>query len=421
MLYINDEFCKNLDQLKGYFNNCLSDNDIYTDLLESARNGSLSQFLRDLGEAELADNVDAIDQKLSDSKYMRRISQIIVNNVIYVNKRPYNLCFDIDKILCSHDHKDIIIAVELSILDFVNEDYVICIDSNYGKKELHINTYDLANNSHKTEEIRFPKDNKDLDFIGKINVDRKPIRSITHSLKGATHPAKNTKSISSNIPMIGDNESQSAKDELLIYNWLEDEYKKLDVRGFVSEETRSTLRRAAHDALYRITNVKREIEIPITYVRKYKGSYPKLVKQTTMLLSPAKLGQLRRQAMIEQGLSTPILQCGMIIHKSQGEYGFIDIFNQIVIPHIYEEIKELPSGFIRVKRCGKYGLRSSDSGCRVVIDCKYDKIIDYKRYEIKGNADQSIFAWGRIGTNWQLLDENGCVRDPKSRGIYLTP
>ena len=212
---------------------------------------------------------------------------------------------------------------------------------------------------------------------------------------------------------------QRLKDETLIYNWLVDEYRKLDVRAFVSDEKRIILQRAANDALYRITNVKCKIEIPITYVKKYKGIEPKVFKQTTILLSPAKLGQLRRQAMIREGLSTTILSCGLVIHESQGEYGLVDVFNQIVVPHTYEEIKDLPSGCIRVKKYGKYGLLSSD--CCLIIDCRYDEIKDFKRYEIKNiYSYQTSYVWARMGTLWQLLDENGCVCDPKSRGVYLT-
>ena len=212
---------------------------------------------------------------------------------------------------------------------------------------------------------------------------------------------------------------QRLKDETLIYNWLVDEYRKLDVRAFVSDEKRIILQRAANDALYRITNVKCKIEIPITYVKKYKGIEPKVFKQTTILLSPAKLGQLRRQAMIREGLSTTILQCGLIIHESQSKYGLIDVFDQLVIPHAYDEIKDLPSGFILVKCDGKYGVLSS--AFRVIIDCKYDEIKDYREYLIKGdNSYRTVFAWGRMGTLWQLLDERGQVCDPKSRGIWLT-
>ena len=51
ILYINEEHCTSLEQLRGYFENSLGyDSPIFYELLEYARFGDMSKWLREKGE-----------------------------------------------------------------------------------------------------------------------------------------------------------------------------------------------------------------------------------------------------------------------------------------------------------------------------------------------------------------------------------
>ncbi|MBQ0057512.1 MAG: hypothetical protein KBT20_07640, partial [Bacteroidales bacterium] len=60
-LYINNEHCSTVEQLKGYFKLDLTpDSDIYADLLDYGRHGDIAEWLREMDEAELASKVESI-------------------------------------------------------------------------------------------------------------------------------------------------------------------------------------------------------------------------------------------------------------------------------------------------------------------------------------------------------------------------
>lgn len=155
MLYINDEFCKNLDQLKGYFNDCLSDNDVYTDLLDSARKDKMSQFLRDLDEEQLADKVDSIDEALCDSEYMEQLISILIGKNIPIEKIPYDRCFEITKFVYDRLKENIVIRLDIKIVEHVNENYTLTISSNYGEETFDINTFEYDNKTIISKEFKY--------------------------------------------------------------------------------------------------------------------------------------------------------------------------------------------------------------------------------------------------------------------------
>ena len=174
-LYINDEFCKNLEQLKDYFNDCLSDNDVYTDLLESARCGMMSQFLRDLDEEQLADTIDSIDGDFCDSDYMSQLIATITGDKYRIEKPHYSKCFKIEKVTCNETNNRIIISVRIKILEHVNENFVMKIVGISTVGDFVINTYKIEQNTL-LKEFNLP-DYLD-DFQGYIEINGEKIEEL---------------------------------------------------------------------------------------------------------------------------------------------------------------------------------------------------------------------------------------------------
>lgn len=173
-LYINDEFCKNLDQLKTYFNDCLSDNDVYTDLLESARNGWMSQFLLALGEDKLANRIETIDCKLCDHDYMSQLSLIIIGEPTSIEKVAYYDCFTITNVKCVDIGKKILVSIYIKILSHINEEYNIKIKSNFGENKFVFNPTLFEEGRTITREQEIDKVSYEP-FVGTLEVDNNPL------------------------------------------------------------------------------------------------------------------------------------------------------------------------------------------------------------------------------------------------------
>lgn len=78
ILYIDNEHCSSLEQLKEYFKiGANYDNPIVMELLDYGRAGDISNWLREKGESGLADSVDNISNDLGDSDYFSQLTAII--------------------------------------------------------------------------------------------------------------------------------------------------------------------------------------------------------------------------------------------------------------------------------------------------------------------------------------------------------
>ncbi|MBQ1173875.1 MAG: SUMF1/EgtB/PvdO family nonheme iron enzyme, partial [Alistipes sp.] len=156
------------------FNDCLSDNDVYTDLLESARNGRMSQFLLDLGEDKLANRIETIDCKLCDHDYMSQLSLIIIGEPTSIEKVAYYDCFTITNVKCVDIGNKILVSIYIKILSHINEEYIIKIKSNFGENKFVFNPTLFEEGRTITREQEIDKVSYEP-FVGTLEVDNNPL------------------------------------------------------------------------------------------------------------------------------------------------------------------------------------------------------------------------------------------------------
>ncbi len=128
-MYINDEHCMSLEQLKNYFSKPFTiESNLFNDLLEAGRHGEIAKWLRDIGEDIVAEQVEAINVKLSDTDYMNRLNLAITTHRSPVCSKPdFDKCFKIEDVKTEQEGHKIVVNVILKILTSVNEKYKITL------------------------------------------------------------------------------------------------------------------------------------------------------------------------------------------------------------------------------------------------------------------------------------------------------
>ena len=219
-----------------------------------------------------------------------------------------------------------------------------------------------------------------------------------------------------------------SEDETLIFNWLAEVYGRYDALGIISEEKRAVLQRAATKALKGLEDYSSgHIEvIPIAYATIYNGEIPKRIKHIEVRLTTEKLWELKHQTWIcQKNESVATLKYGLSIHKHENKFGIVNDSGEIILPHKFDEILEMPSGYLQLKTNQKYGILRIDRINIVyfIVPCMYDQLIDYKTYEYKRKSygykykEKASYAWGRMDSIWYCLDKHGYKVDYKSLGI----
>ena len=148
ILYINEEHCSSLEQLKGYFDVSLTaDSTIYCDLLDYGRYGDISEWLQEMGEEDLAKEVSSIDNTLSDSEYFIALKKIITGVSASTSaktlKPSFEKCFKFEGVEREFNGtSEIKVQVNLKVLLAVNERYELSVHSSWGSRGQMINPYD---------------------------------------------------------------------------------------------------------------------------------------------------------------------------------------------------------------------------------------------------------------------------------------
>ena len=145
ILYINEEHCTSLEQLRSYFEDSLGyDSPIFYDLLDYARSGDMSSWLREKGESGLADKVDRIDGDLGDSEYYSRLSTLMTGNEATsdgLEKPDFSKCFHVEDVRVEEKADGMNVQVQLKVLSSVNETYQFSVRTSWGQKGDTINPF----------------------------------------------------------------------------------------------------------------------------------------------------------------------------------------------------------------------------------------------------------------------------------------
>lgn len=158
ILYINDEHCSCVEQLKEYFKiGANYDNPIVMELLDYGRAGDISDWLREKGESELAKAVDNLNHNLGDSEYFSQLTAIITGERGATEKPVFQKCFHVESVTAEKDDNGIIVCVQLKILSSVNESYELAVRTNWGTKGNIINPYNFDEGSTVNLEFKFRK------------------------------------------------------------------------------------------------------------------------------------------------------------------------------------------------------------------------------------------------------------------------
>ena len=145
ILFINNEHCTSVDQLKEYFSMELTpESDIYADLLDYGRHGDIAKWLHEMGELELASKVETIAPDLIDSVFYARLKAAITSIPIPDDDieplRPtFDKCFSFEGVKCDVKDYEAKVIVSLKVLMCVNENYELSVSSNWGMRGMIIN------------------------------------------------------------------------------------------------------------------------------------------------------------------------------------------------------------------------------------------------------------------------------------------
>ena len=129
-LYINDGFCDTIERLKRYIT-LIDDRSIREDLLDVARSGDLSLWLKEHSHIKLAEGLNQLNSDESidgDAEYITRLSALFEIENKY-EKTPYHKCLKYEDVSTVVRKDTLYIRVRFQILDDVNETYRIFVIS----------------------------------------------------------------------------------------------------------------------------------------------------------------------------------------------------------------------------------------------------------------------------------------------------
>lgn len=148
ILFINNEHCTSVEQLKGYFTEDLTlGSDIYADLLDYGRSGDIAGWLREMNEPELATKVESIPNNFGDHAFFAQLKAAVlgteVTNIESL-KPSFEKCFSIDGVKCDIKDSEAKVSVGLNVLMSVNEEYELTVTSDWGTRVVVVNPYNYT-------------------------------------------------------------------------------------------------------------------------------------------------------------------------------------------------------------------------------------------------------------------------------------
>ena len=148
VLYINNEHCSSVDQLKRYFTEDLTpDSEIYADLQDYGRHGDIAVWLREMDEPELANKVESISSDLSDSEFFKELGGIFHGNAnsCLIQRLRFDQCYILHDICHTFNNGILNVKFSLESICSVNENYSITLTCGWKEKIITVNPHTFQN------------------------------------------------------------------------------------------------------------------------------------------------------------------------------------------------------------------------------------------------------------------------------------
>lgn len=147
ILYINNEHCFSVEQLKQYFSNEVQYGDrVFYDLIESAPK-DIPNWLREHNEYEMAEKIERIDKNTGSSNYLSQLCLAITSNescsqYLKSIKPDFLNCFELKEIKIENNKDYTKIEIQLKVSRRVKENYELKITTGWGTRAIYINPWD---------------------------------------------------------------------------------------------------------------------------------------------------------------------------------------------------------------------------------------------------------------------------------------
>lgn len=173
-LYIDDQLCPSLVELKRQLLELSYGSNSYLDLLDYSRHGDLINWLEERNEKELADKIRLLDSTLGDSEYMNQISAIFVSSessIAGFHKPEFSRCVNLSISNKNLTQNTLSVEISLEILLAVNECYEVIVKTEWGNKGFTINpSYYIESHTYKTSYTFYKRPGTEIERLS-IYVD----------------------------------------------------------------------------------------------------------------------------------------------------------------------------------------------------------------------------------------------------------
>lgn len=185
ILYINNEHCFSLEQLKQYFSNDIEYGDrIFFDLIDSAPK-DIPNWLREHDEHEMAEKIERIDKNTGSSNYLSQLCLAITSNescsqYLKSIKPDFLSCFELKEIKTENNKDCTKINIQLKVSRRVKENYELKITTGWGTRAFFINPWDYEEDEFVTKDfVLIKRQNIEIGEIC-LFADNQLIKKVNH-------------------------------------------------------------------------------------------------------------------------------------------------------------------------------------------------------------------------------------------------
>lgn len=401
ILYINNEHCSSVEQLKRYFaENITPESDTYADLQDYGRHGDIAVWLREMGEPEMAGKVGSISGDLNDHAFFAQLKAAILGTEIKADeslKPSFDKCFAFESVKCEVKDNEAKISTSLKVLMSVNEEYELCVSSNWGTRGEMVNPHNYSEGKIITIDFALRKrPGKELGLLS-LFVDGIELAKESWNSKSC---------LFENIPCIYEAVGDFSEGLAIVkqngkYGYI-DKNAKLVIpcvydHAYGFSENYAVVNQNGKEGYIDKTGM---IVIPCIYedAISYSGGLAR-VKRNGKSGYIDKSGKLIIPCIYETMF---YFVNGLCPAEKDGKWGFVDKSGRLIIPHIYFSVRDFHEDVTGVKEyCGSY-IKFIDRKGQKIFDSTFDDCYNFSEgYAAVKDKDL-----------WGFIDKYGIVTIP---------